>query len=162
MAKCLKRNWHVEILHHCTCTKKTFFWKTMSEHFLSYGWGLSSSSYSRSSHGGEHKANRRNSLHLWDRGFYTSLNPCTCVTLSSSWCFWAVWMSLQFPEICRLLPEGSKAYSSWVRNVLFTLMHLLLHSSYFNRDYYFTHRCPPKCDTVCPAFRWERAQRALS
>lgn len=139
--------------HHCTCTQKTFFWETSVRNtFWAHGWGLSLKQLFTEPHRGEHKANRRNSLHLWDKGpshLTESLHTCYALKLLMAG------ISLRVPEICRLLPEGSRAYSSWVRSKLFTLTHLLLHSSYFNRDYHFTHCCPPKCDTVCPAFRWK-------
>lgn len=65
------------------------------------------------------------------------LHPCKCVRAPK------VRNKTELPDIHRPLPEGSKANSSQVRNKLCTLKHLLPHSSYFNKDYHFTHRCPP-------------------
>ena len=142
--------------HHCTCTKKTFFWKTSFRNSVwAHSWGVSLKQLFREPHGGEHRL--------------TGGTVCICgtVTLTPHW--------IPPHVLCSQTPDGRnetvgsrnlQAFARGkqslqlsnkltVRNKLFNLTHLLLHSSYFNRDYHFTHRCPPKCDTVCPAFRWK-------
>lgn len=95
-----------------------------------------SSTYLQSwARGDGHKVSR--AQHLGSNDPRASLHPCKCVRAPT------VRNKTELPDIHRPLPEGSKANSSLVRNKLFTLKHLLPHSSYFNKDYHFTHRCPP-------------------